>query len=70
MGVLMTSVLIGSLLGFFLMNMWLEDYAYRIGIGFGLISKALPSLILIFLFTISYHTIKSALANPVANLRG
>lgn len=70
MGVLITSVLIGSLLGFFLMNMWLEDYAYRIGIGFGLISKALPSLILIFLFTISYHTIKSALANPVANLRG
>ena len=68
-GILWVSVLIGCPLAYLLMNMWLENYAYRIDIGFGLLSMAILSLTIVFLFTVSYHTIKSAIANPVTILR-
>ncbi len=63
------SVLIGSPIAYLLMNMWLRNFAYKIEIEFGLVSFALLSLTLIFLFTVSYHTIKSSIANPVTILR-
>ena len=63
------SVLIGSPIAYLLMNMWLRNFAYKIEIEFGLVSFALISLTLIFIFTVSYHTIKSSIANPVTNLR-
>ena len=66
---LFVSVLVGSPLAYLLMNMWLNNYAYRIEIGFGLIFLAILSLTLIFLFTVSYHTIKSSITNPVTILR-
>ncbi|MEL7121635.1 MAG: ABC transporter permease [Bacteroidota bacterium] len=69
LGVLILPVVLGSLMGFWLMDRWLRDYAFRINIGIGLISIAVISLVLIFVFTISYHTIKSALANPVTVLK-
>lgn len=69
LGPLWVSVVVGSPLAYLLMNMWLRNYAYRIEIGFGLISTAILSLTLIFLFTISYHTIKSSMTNPVTILR-
>ena len=69
LGTLTISVIVGSPVAYFLMNMWLRNYAYRIEIGFGLISIAILSLVLIFLFTVCFHTIKSSLANPVKILR-
>lgn len=60
---------IGSPIACLLMNRWLQNYAYRIEIGLGLVSLAWLGLILIFLFTVSYHTIKSSVANPVRILR-
>lgn len=69
LGPLWVSVAIGSPLAYLLMNMWLKNYAYRIEIGFGLMSTAILSLTVIFLFTVSYHTIKSSIANPVTILR-
>ncbi len=69
LGSLCLSMIIGSPLAYLLMNMWLRNYAYRIEIGFGLVSIAMVSLALIFLVTVAYHTIKSSIANPVAILR-
>lgn len=69
LGPLWVAVVIGSPLAYLLMNMWLKNYAYRIEIGLGLMSTAILSLTLIFLFTVAYHTIKSSIANPVKILR-
>lgn len=63
------AVLIGSPVAYLLMNMWLRNFAYRIEIELGLVSVAWLCMILIFLFTVSYHTIKSSIANPVTILR-
>jgi putative ABC transport system permease protein len=69
LGSLSISVLIGAPLAYLLMNMWLSNYSYRIEIGIWPICLAVVSLTMIFLFTVSYHTIKSSLANPVKILR-
>jgi putative ABC transport system permease protein len=63
------SVVMGAPVAYLLMDMWLRNYAYRIEIGFGLISIAILTLTVIFLFTVSYHTIKSSIASPVRILR-
>ena len=52
-----------------LMNKWLQGFAYRIDIGVGIFLLAGISIILITLFTISYQSIKAAIANPVKSLR-
>ncbi len=52
-----------------LMNSWLQGFAYRIHISAGVFFIAGISIILITLFTISYQSIKAAIANPVKSLR-
>jgi len=69
LGPLCLSVVIGSPPAYFLMDMWLRNYAYRIEIGFGLVASALLSLATIFVCTVSYHTIKTSMAKPVEILR-
>jgi putative ABC transport system permease protein len=66
---LMISMIIGSSAAYFLMNMWLSSYAYRIEIGFGLMTTAIIYLATVFLITVSYHTIKAAFMDPVKGLR-
>lgn len=51
------------------MNKWLEDFAYRIDIEWWVFVVAGILAILIAMLTISFRTIKSALANPVNSLR-
>jgi putative ABC transport system permease protein len=68
-GLLCVSVVVGSPVAYWLMNMWLQNYAYRIEIGFEILSISVLTLTIVFLFTISYHTIKSSIANPVTILR-
>ena len=52
-----------------LMNSWLQGFAYRVHISAGIFFMAGVSIILITLFTISYQSIKAAIANPVKSLR-
>ena len=66
---LTVAIFIGTPLALLLMNMWLRNFAYKIEIGWGLVTLAWLGLTFIFLFTVSYHTIKSSMANPVAVLR-
>ncbi len=51
------------------MNKWLEDFAYRITPGWSTFVIAAVSALLIALVTISFHVIKTAIANPVKSLR-
>ncbi len=53
----------------FSMNKWLEDFAYRINIGWYVFVLAGLMAILIAFITISFQSVKAALANPVKSLR-
>ncbi len=56
-------------LAYYFMNKWLQEFANRINIGIGtFIASAIIALI-IALLTVSFLTIKAALANPVKSLR-
>ncbi len=54
---------------YFAMNKWLEDFAYRIEIGWWVFAMAGVLALLIALLTVSMQAIKAALANPVEALR-
>jgi putative ABC transport system permease protein len=51
------------------LNKWLQDFAYRINIGWWVFIIAAGSALLIALITVSFQAIKAAIANPVKALR-
>ncbi|MCP4724920.1 MAG: FtsX-like permease family protein [bacterium] len=61
--------LIAIPLSYVFMDKWLQDFAYRIGIGLDIFLISFLIIITISVFTISLQTIKAALANPVDSLR-
>ena len=63
------ALLIAAPIGWYFMNKWLEDFAYRINIGWWMFAIAGVIAILIAFATISLHAIKAALSNPTKNLR-
>lgn len=63
------ALIIGSPLAWFIMNRWLEDFAYRINISWWVFAMAAFFAIAITLITVSFQTIKAALANPVRSLK-
>lgn len=66
---LLFALAIGTPVAWLLMTHWLANFAYRVEIEFWLVSLAWISLALLFLLTVSYHTVKASLANPVVLLR-
>ena len=50
------------------MHKWLEDFAYRINIGWSIFVAAAFIALLIALLTVSFQAIKAAVANPVKSL--
>ncbi|MGH7452575.1 MAG: ABC transporter permease, partial [bacterium] len=54
---------------YFAMQRWLENFAYRIELGFGTFFLAAALALLIALLTVSHNAIKAALSNPVQALR-
>ena len=54
---------------YYVMNNWLQDFAYRIDIGWWVFAFAGGVALLIALLTVSAQAIKAALANPVEALR-
>jgi ABC-type antimicrobial peptide transport system permease subunit len=56
-------------IAWFALNKWLEDFSYRIVIGWWIFPIAGVLTLLIALLTISAQTIRAALANPVDALR-
>ncbi len=56
-------------IAYYFMNKWLEDFAYRIDIGWRVFVLSGGIALLIALATVSFQTIKTATANPVESLR-
>lgn len=63
------SFVVAAPLGWYLMNKWLEDYAYRINMGWDIFVVAGIMAIFIALFTISFQSLKAAMTSPVKSLR-
>ena len=63
------AALIAFPLGWWAMNKWLEDFAYRIHIAWWVFPVAGIAALVIALLTVSFQAIKAALANPVKSLR-
>jgi predicted permease len=63
------SLFIAFPLSWWLMNNWLQSFAYRIQISPFVFLVAGFSVVLITLITISFQSIKAAIANPVKSLR-
>ncbi|CAN5467271.1 ABC transporter permease [soil metagenome] len=60
---------IASPIAWYVMSKWLEDFAYRIDITVWLFLIAAILAVLITIITVSFQSIKAALANPVKSLR-
>ena len=56
-------------LAYFAMNKWLENFAYRADIGAGTFVLSALLALAIALFTVSFQSIRAAIANPVDSLR-
>lgn len=61
--------IIASPVAYYFMNKWLQGFAYRINIQWWIIAGAGGAAIVIAFITISFQSIKAALANPVKSLR-
>lgn len=53
----------------YIMNKWLEDFAYRTYISWWMFTVAGLLVLVVALITVSFEAIKAALANPVKSLR-
>jgi len=56
-------------LSWWVMSQWLNGFAYRIPMGFGVFLIAALSVIVITILTVSFQSIKAAFRNPVVSLR-
>ena len=56
-------------IAWFVMNKWLQDFAYRIELKWWMFLLSGCIAILIALLTVSIQALKAAIANPVKNLR-
>ncbi len=63
------SLLIAAPISWYIMNRWLQDFAYRIDMGAGLFIWAGLASLVIALLTVSYYSVKAAFLNPVESLR-
>jgi putative ABC transport system permease protein len=63
------SLFIAAPVGYYLMHRWLENYQYRSGISWWIFAAAGIGALTITILTVSYQSVKAALANPVKSLR-
>jgi putative ABC transport system permease protein len=63
------SIVVASPVGYYFMNKWLQGFQYRIDLSWYLFAFAGIAAIIIAVFTISYQSIRAALANPVKSLK-
>ena len=69
MKLIIISLLLSIPVGWFIMSKWLEDYAFRIDIGWWVFAVAGAIALLIAVVTIVIQTLKAASANPVNSLK-
>lgn len=63
------SLIISLPLAWYAMNKWLEEFVFRIEIGWGVFALAIFLAITVSVLTVSYQSIKAAMVNPVKSLK-
>ena len=63
------AVFIASPIAYWIMERWLENFAYRITLTWWMFLFASIGVLCVAMITIGFHTIKAARANPVKSLR-
>ncbi|MBS1915441.1 MAG: ABC transporter permease [Bacteroidetes bacterium] len=63
------ALVIASPLAYMIANKWLQKFPYRITISWPLFASAALLVMLIALITVSFQSIKAAVANPIKSLR-
>jgi putative ABC transport system permease protein len=69
LGLVVIAIFIASPLAWWIMNKWLQEFAYRVHVSWWMFAFSGLAAILIALLTISFQSIKAAVANPVKSLR-
>ena len=69
MVLVMISLIIAVPVAWFMMNKWLEDFAYKTDISWTVFGLSGLIAVVIALGTISFQSVKAAVANPVKSLR-
>ena len=69
LALVMISFLLASVIAWWTMSQWLSTYTYRISIEWWVFALAGFLSIIIALVTVSYQSIRAAIANPVKSLR-
>jgi putative ABC transport system permease protein len=63
------ALVIASPLAYMAANTWLQNFPYRIEISWRLFAVSVILVMMIALITMSFQSIKTAIANPVKSLR-
>jgi len=53
----------------YIMNKWLQNFAYRMSLSWWMFTAAGLLVLLIAIITVSFQSVKAAIANPVKSLR-
>jgi putative ABC transport system permease protein len=69
LGLVAIATIIAWPVAWYIMDQWLENFAYRIDINSWIFLISAIAAIALALFSVSYQSIKAALANPVKSLR-
>jgi putative ABC transport system permease protein len=68
-GLVLIACLIATPIAYYYLNGWLQQYEYRTKISWWIFAAAGFSAVLITLLTVSFQSVKAALANPVNSLK-
>jgi putative ABC transport system permease protein len=63
------AIVLASPLAYYFMQQWLGDFAYRISLHWWMFALAGLAAVTVALLTLSFQTVRAAMANPVKALR-
>jgi ABC-type antimicrobial peptide transport system permease subunit len=65
----LVAVVVASPVGYYLMNKWLENFAYRVEISWWIFAGAAILAVTVALLTVGYQAVRTALVNPAESLK-
>ncbi len=63
------AIIIATPIAWYAMNLWLQDFAFRVDVSWWVFALAGMLAVLVALFTVSFQSVKAALMNPVNSLK-
>jgi Na+-transporting NADH:ubiquinone oxidoreductase subunit NqrD len=66
---IVVAFLIAAPVSWYVMDQWLEGFAYNVDIHWSVFAIAIVTTLVIALGTVSYRAVRAAVANPVDTLR-